>query len=179
MIAIVLHVLLSSIPTDDLDRLERSIEQLHEAARALPDIDHPALVDPFVDAAEAEGTEQAPAALLVALGWPESRFDPRARPACGAMQVYPQDIGERDPSAACARWARDVQAGVRAGVVELEMMLADHRVRGDLRWALLYRACGNAAFDGSCSAAKYAWVTAALARYRQLAGPDVVIPTMR
>jgi hypothetical protein len=34
-------------------------------------------------------------------------------------------------------------------------MLADRRVRGDLRLALLYRACGNRAFDGTCR--KRAW----------------------
>lgn len=139
--------------------------QLHSTARELPDVARD-LVDPFVDVALDEQTQRVPAALLVSLGWGESRFDPDAQPACGAMQVYPNDLDE--PQSSCAEWRKDLRAGVRAGVREIEMMLADKRVRGDMRKALLYRACGNKAFDDTCSAAKYAWVDAAIARWRAL-----------
>jgi hypothetical protein len=142
--------------------------QLHCRANALPDVDHPAMVDPFVDAALAEQTPRVPAALIVALGWGESRFDPAAQPACGAMQVYPNDLDE--PWSRCAEWRKDLVAGVRAGVREIEVMLADRRVGGNMKMALLYRACGNKAFDGTCASAKYAWVEAAISRWRVLEG---------
>ena len=139
--------------------------RLHAAASDLPDTDS-ALVAPMVLAAVAEETPRAPAALLVALAWGESRFDQRAQPLCGVLQVNPIDVGR--PMSDCAVWRGDVRLAVRAGVTEIEMMMADHRVAGDLRRALLYRACGNKAFDGTCDAKKYAWVKAAIARYRQL-----------
>jgi hypothetical protein len=140
---------------------------LHDAALTLPDVTSPDLADQLVDAALELQTHRVPAALIIALSWGESRFEPDAQPACGVMQVYPHDLGE--PQAACAEWRRDLRAGVRAGVREIEMMLADNRVGGDMRRALLYRACGNKAFDGSCDAKKYVWVTAAVARWRGLA----------
>lgn len=143
---------------------------LHATANALPDVDHPKMTDPFLVAALNEQTPHVPAALIVALGWGESRFDPAARPACGAMQVYPNDLDE--PWSRCAEWRKDLRAGVHAGVREIEMMLADRRVHGNMRLALLYRACGNAAFDGTCVPGKYAWVDAAIARWRALAGRE-------
>lgn len=140
---------------------------LHLAAHELPDV-RPDLVDPFVDAAVAESTPRVPAALVVALGWGESRFDPSVRTGsvCGVMQVNPVDIGH--PHKECDQWTKDVQAGVHAGVVEIEMLLADSRVKGNLYAALLYRACGNVAFTGKCSAAKVGWVNAALSRFHIL-----------
>jgi len=144
---------------------------LRLAAHALPDVSRPDLVDAIVDAAIDVQTPRVPAALIVAIAWGESRFEASARPACGVLQVFPRDLAE--PAAACDVWRRDLRAGVRAGVREIETMLADKRVRGDLRRALLYRACGNRAFDGSCSPAKHAWVAAALARWRDLARPSV------
>lgn len=144
-----------------LIRVALTVLRLRAAALSLGDV-RPADVDAFVSAAMDEQTASVPAALLVALGWGESRFDASAGPACGAMQVYPGDLGL--PWAACAAWAHDTRAGVRAGVQELELMLADGRVRGDLRRALLYRACGNAAFQpGAC--AMDGWVNAAIARF--------------
>lgn len=140
---------------------------LHNAARKLPDVTSHDLVDRFVDVAVELQTPHVPAALLVALAWGESRFEASARPACGVMQVYPHDLGE--PATACAEWRSDSRAGVRAGVREIELMLNDKRVRGDMRRALLYRACGNKAFDGSCSAKKRAWVTASMVRWHALA----------
>lgn len=148
--------------------------QLHEAARGLPDVGSPDLADQFVDAALELQTPRVPASLLVALAWGESRFDSTARPACGAMQVYPRDLGESQAS--CAEWRQDLRAGVRAGVREIETMLADKRVRGDMRRALLYRACGNRAFDGTCAAKKYAWVTAAMARWHSLSSRRAHLP---
>ncbi len=138
---------------------------LHVAAAELPDTDA-ALVSPMVMAAIAEETPRAPAALLVALAWGESRFDQRAQPLCGVLQVNPVDINQ--PISDCAVWRGDLRLAVHAGVTEIEMMLADRRVAGDLRKMLLYRACGNKAFDGTCDSKKYAWVEAAIARYRQI-----------
>jgi hypothetical protein len=150
------------------EALHRSYDawHLHNTARELPDVESLELVDQFVDVALELQTPRVPAALIVAIAWGESRFDSSAHPACGVMQVYPRDLGE--PAAACDEWRHDQRAGVRAGVREIELMLADKRVRGDMRRALLYRACGNRAFDGSCDVKKYAWVTAAMARWRAL-----------
>lgn len=141
--------------------------RLFIGANELPDVDT-AKTNAFVAIALDEQTPRVPAALLVSLGWGESRFDPEAQPACGALQVYPKDLDE--PQSRCAEWRKDLRAGIRAGVREIEVMLADKRVRGNLKKALLYRACGNKAFDGTCSAAKYAWVDAAIARWRMLEG---------
>jgi hypothetical protein len=133
---------------------------LHTTARQMPDVEHPELVDTLVDAAIRLQTPRVPAALIVALAWAEARFDPMAKPACGVMQVYPKDLDE--PQTSCARWRNDLEAGVAAGVREIEVMLADKRVHGNLRNALLYRACGNSAFDGTCDDKKYVWVTNAI-----------------
>jgi hypothetical protein len=127
------------------------------AVRLSADVD-PARARAVVAAAWRHATPAVPAALIVVLAWGESRFDGRARPACGPMQVYPRDLGLTGEAArdACRAWARDADAGVRAGVREIEIMLADARVHGDLRQALAYRACGNAAFvEGACH--KLAW----------------------
>jgi len=140
------------------------VMHLHAAARNLPDVATPGMADDVVDFAVMRQTRRVPAALIVALAWGESRFDPMASPACGVMQVYPNDLGE--PASACALWRRDLQAGVRAGVREIEMMLDDKRVHNDLYLALLYRACGNQAFNGTC--AKHAWVRDALYRWHTL-----------
>jgi len=120
----------------------------------------------FVIAAAQEETPDVPASLLVALGWPESRFQLDAQPACGVMQVYPHDINR--PDSDCAVWREDVRAGVHAGVVEIEMLLADRRVNRNMHRALMYRACGNKFFDGTCDAAKAVWVDNAIARWRWL-----------
>jgi hypothetical protein len=114
----------------------------------------------LVNAALKYETPHVPAALIVVLAWHESRFDPKAGPACGVMQVYPNDIDR--PASDCAVWAKDFDAGVQAGVLEIETMLKDSRVRGDLRKALLYRACGNVAFTEGCSDKKVAWVNGIL-----------------
>jgi len=138
---------------------------LYAATADLPDTD-PTRVGPMVITACAEATLKARAALLVALAWGESRFDQRAQPLCGVLQVNPIDINQ--PIGVCATWRTDLQLAVHAGVIEIEMLMADHRVAGDMRKMLLYRACGNKAFNGTCDAKKYAWVEAALARYLQL-----------
>jgi hypothetical protein len=118
-------------------------------------------------AADLEATPRVDVPLLMALMWPESRYQPTAGPACGVMQVYPHDIGQDDASS-CTLWRHDVRAGVRAGVIEIEMLLADHRVHS-LREALLYRACGNKAFvPGAC--ARGAWVEQVFVRRAYLAG---------
>lgn len=136
-------------------------------AHDLPDV-QPELVDPAVDAALATETPAIPSELLLSIAWGESRFRPDQRTGvvCGALQVNPADIGE--PRENCARWSNNTRLGFAAGVRELEMMLADRRVHGNLRLALLYRACGNAAFDGTC--AKGRWPEWVLVRAAMIGG---------
>ncbi len=141
------------------------IANLRSQAHKLPDVDAKQL-DDFIDAAAQEETKKVPAALLTSLAWAESRFKPDATPACGVMQVYPHDIDR--PQSDCDVWRKDVRAGVHAGVVEIEMLLADRRVNGDMFRALMYRACGNVFFDGTCDVKKERWVNAAIARWRWL-----------
>jgi len=107
------------------------------------------LTDAAFEAAVAVETDRIKASLLLAIAWGESRFDPAevTGRVCGIMQVNPVDIGYTH--AACAAWKFDVRSGFLAGVDELETMLADPRVNGNIRKALLYRACGEAAFHGS------------------------------
>jgi hypothetical protein len=132
-------------------------------ASHLPDM-RPQRVLPVVIAAELAQTREVPAALIVALVWPESRGELWAQPACGVMQVYPHDLYEPDSN--CALYRASTYAGVDAGVREIEMMLAEKRVTS-LRVALLYRACGGRAFvSGACEMGP--WVDAALARARWL-----------
>jgi hypothetical protein len=145
-----------------LDMLaDRAIAAVALLFRALgqPDVDPIDVVVAWV-AVELEATPHVDAQLAMALMWPESRYQATAGPACGVMQVYPHDIGLDDRSS-CALWRRDVRAGVHAGVVEIEMLLADRRVH-NLREALLYRACGNKAFTGECDMG--VWVDRVLTR---------------
>jgi hypothetical protein len=131
----------------------------------MPDV-KPGFATPMVLSAIRHATPRVPAGLIIGLGWAESRFEPTAQPACGVMQVYPHDLG-LDDATTCAAVYRDVDAGVALGVLEIETMLADRRVNGDLRVALLYRACGNRAFvPGAC--AMGGWVDKALARAKIL-----------
>jgi hypothetical protein len=118
-------------------------------------------------------TVRAPAELLASLAWAESRGDGTVVTGrtCGVLQVNPEDLG-LPWAATCARWARTPLAGMRGGVIEIEMMLRDGRVHGDLHRALLYRACGNAAFDpaSDCVTKKAPWVQHALERAQFLRG---------
>lgn len=117
-------------------------------------------------AAELEQTPRVDAPLLMALMWPESRYQPTAQPACGVMQVYPHDI-HLDDAANCRLWRVNVRAGVRAGITEIEMMLDESRVHDDLHTALMYRACGGRAFvAGACEMA--GWVGQVLERRARL-----------
>ncbi len=145
---------------------DRAIDAIALLLRALsqPDV-QPIDVALVWIAAELEASPRVDPTLILALGWPESRYQPTAGPACGVMQVYPHDIGLAD-APTCALWRHDVRAGVRGGVLEIEMLLADHRVHS-LWDALLYRACGNKAFTGECDRA--GWVNQVLARRVYLA----------
>lgn len=140
-------------------------EHLHQAVRSWPDV-NPGLVDPAVDAALAEETPEVPAELLLSLMWHETRLDPSVRTgaACGVLQVVPRDVG--GTSRSCLGWSKDLRSGVAAGVLEMQMMLWDRRVRGSLRRALAYRSCGNAAFRGGCG--KQRWVESVLTVARSL-----------
>jgi hypothetical protein len=125
-----------------------------ENASLLPDV-RPDRLHAAVDAAFSTETPSIPAELLLSIAWLESRMEPATAVGrvCGVMQVDPYTIGQ--PRSICALWARDVRAAFAAGVLELEIMLRDRRVMGDMRLALLYRACGNSAFDGSCRKTRY------------------------
>jgi len=152
-LAIITTLLLSNqaLADDRSDRLRANVW-------ALPDV-RPELVDEAVDAALAVETKHVTAELLLALAWGESRMEPGLHTGfvCGALQVNPADIDE--PHSQCKVWANDQVEGFAAGVKELEMMLLDHRVHGSLERALLYRACGNSAFNGTCSKKKWPrWV---------------------
>ncbi len=127
-----------------------------ERVEQLPDI-RTDLILPNVVSAFANETPDYPAELLLALAWGESRMDPTIRTGrvCGVMQTVP-----RTPTA-----CQDLMSGYAAGVAELRELASDRRTR-DLVDVLMYRACGQAAFDGTCT--KRRWVNAALARARRL-----------
>lgn len=167
----VILALLSPVDYQDL-----RVAKIRANAHNLPDV-QPELIDSAVDAAFATETLAVPAELLLSIAWGESRFRPDQRTGvvCGALQVNPDDIGE--PRGNCVRWANDMHLGFAAGVRELEMMLADRRVRGNLRLALLYRACGNAAFDGTCT--KGQWPGWVLMRAAMILGPHSESQTPR
>lgn len=127
-----------------------------ERVAQLPDVE-PEQVLPTTIAAFYTETDEYPAELLLALAWSESRFEPTTITghAYGVLQV------SRIPSA-----CRSAVDGYRAGVAELQELARDRRTSGQLDRVLLYRACGNAAFNGTCT--KQRWVTAALHRARRL-----------
>ncbi len=104
-----------------------------------------------VEAALLSETDKVSAELLVSLSWAESRFKlvVYSDKSCGALQVNPQDIGR--PRSDCKVWDKNLLAAFQAGVKEIEMLLADRRVHGNMALALRYRACGNSAFvSGGC-----------------------------
>lgn len=134
------------------------MDRVRAATHLLPDVPSER-VDAAVDAAFAAETDEVPAELLLSIAWGESRFDSTARVGrvCGIVQVAPRYVGKT--KAVCKVWAHDLTAAFRAGALQLEDMLRDPRVRHDMRKALLYRACGNSAFDGTCRKAAYpGWV---------------------
>jgi len=147
--------------------------QLRRNALALPDTKADQ-VRPAVEAAIRHETPQIPAELLISIMWGESRFVPTVRNGvvCGIMQVGPHDI--KQPRSVCLIWDRDVDAAVAAGVVEMKMLLKDKRVNGSIYRALLYRACGNSAFDGTCR--KGGWPGWVLERASKLKGSRVSKP---
>lgn len=132
-------------------------------ASALPDV-KPGLAATMVEAATAAETPRVGADLVLGIAWPESRFEIGAMPRCGVMQVWPADLDL--PARECARWRSSQRDGAAAGVLEIETMLSDRRVAGDVRVALMYRACGGSAFTGRCQKAR--WVSDAMERARQL-----------
>jgi hypothetical protein len=118
-------------------------------------------------------TPHASAELLAALAWAESRGDSKVvtGKTCGILQVNPSDL-ELPWTSTCEQWARSPIDGMRGGVLEIELMLRDGRVGGNLMNALRYRACGNAAFDpkSDCAARKAPWIQGVLDRARFLRG---------
>lgn len=89
-----------------------------------------------------------PPRLLVAVAMVETRLQvppPVSRPHgsgypayCGAMQTAALDEAD------CARQGGSLVLAYRRGVAELEQWLADPRVRGDVRRAIIGHGCGNA-----------------------------------
>lgn len=119
-----------------------------------------------VDAAISAETRRVPAELLLAVAWGESRFrtDVATGRVCGPLQVAPGDLG-MPYQRTCEIWEQEPVEAYAAGVKEIEMMLADARVHGSMTLALMYRACGNAAFWASpCVKAKRMWPAWVLAR---------------
>lgn len=156
-------------------------ERLHAAVDRLSP-GTPRLNDDAVAAAlgtEGPGVEGpgADAELLLALAWYESHFDPAVRTGhvCGALQVVPEDVGERDHADACRRWSQDAWQGFEAGAREVRLWL--RYARGDLLVALRGRACGWSGLTRSCG--KDDWVrrvlglAARLRRWRPPPAPAI------
>lgn len=149
------------------------LDALQAAARALPDV-RPAQANAAAKAALAAETPRVSAELVLAVEWGESRFEPNERVGvvCGIMQVAPKYMG-LPYARTCRLWELDVLAATRAGVLEIEQDLDDPRVHGNMRRALLYRACGNSAFlsvgaPGACrKQAAPGWI---LRRMRRIQG---------
>lgn len=128
-------------------------DQLLERVERLPDT-RPELALITTLAALSAETERFPAELLIAIAWGESRLEPATRTgkACGPMQTIA--VKKND----CERWSIPIY-GYQAGVDELNEWASDKRTRGDLELILRAYACGNAAFDGTCSKMKWpSWV---------------------
>lgn len=124
-------------------------------ASQLPDVDH-VNVDSFITEASSLATPELPLSLLIALAWSESRFDPMAKPMCGVLQVSIADLGDTPDT--CEAMRSRMYVGVFNGIVELNLQLSDRRVRGDIRRALEYRACGNSAFVAGCPDDQERWI---------------------
>jgi hypothetical protein len=135
--------------------------RIYELAHNLRDIPRER-IDHAVGVALEVATPEITAGLIVTLCWAESRCLPKTHDhtGCGVLQVDPKDMDE--PATMCAVYADSIESGIAIGVRELERLLADRRVHHNLRLALQYRACGNVAFDGTCSEAKLRWVDEAM-----------------
>lgn len=127
---------------------ERS-DRLRDRVLALGDV-RPELIDDAVTAAIDVETESVSAELLLALAWWESRLEPGLRTGrvCGALQVKPEDVGERSHRDACHRWAQDTWQGFRAGADELTTWL--RHSHGNMSLALRGRACGWTGLRHGC-----------------------------
>lgn len=133
---------------------------LFELTIQLPDVQAMKALGAVDGAVRAE-TPSLPAELLIAVAWGESRFETRTLTGrcCGPMQTMARSSGD------CRRWSDPVE-GFKAGVAELDAWAHDRRVAGNVRRMLLAQACGNAAFDGTCS--KTAWPGWVLRRANRL-----------
>lgn len=138
---------------------------IRENAMRLPDV-RPELLADAIDAAFSVETQEVPAELLLALAWYESRFEPDLRlgRVCGALQVVPEDVGERDKRDACRRWGQDTRQGFEAGAREIRTWLGHSH--GSLRIALRARACGWIGLTQSCG--KDWWIRLVRRRAHQL-----------
>lgn len=145
-------------------------DQREDAIRAnamrLPDV-RPELLEDAITAALGVETPDVPAELLLALAWHESRFEPglRTGKVCGALQVVPAEVGERDARDACHRWSQDTWQGFEAGAKELRIWLK--HAHGDMAIALRGRACGWVGLTQSCG--KEWWIRLVRQKARELA----------
>lgn len=144
---------------------EDRAERLRVRVLALGDV-RPELIDDAVVAALGVETDDVPAELLLSLAWWESRLEPSLRNGhvCGALQVKPEDVGERSFRDACHRWSQDTWQGFKAGADELELWLGhSHR---SLYVALRARACGWIGLSRGCG--KGWWIDRVRRTTRQL-----------
>ncbi len=126
---------------------------LRQAIVSLPDV-RPDVVEPAVQGALLAETDRVPAELIIAISWGETRLIATTvtGSACGPMSSIRRN--RRQCNAVL-----NYTDGYRAGVEELESHLRDRRIRGNIRLALLYFACGNSAFDGTCKKKQWpGWV---------------------
>lgn len=130
-------------------------ERLRAGVLALGDV-RSELIDDAVTAAIGVEAPAVPAELLLSLAWWESRLEPGLRNGrvCGALQVKPEDVGERSFRDACHRWAQDTWLGFQAGADELHTWL--RHAHGDMTIALRGRACGWTGLTQECG--KKWWV---------------------
>lgn len=134
--------------------------------------------DMIVLAALGAETPTISAELLVAISWYESNFhlDPnrvtgRKSKFCGTMQVRPSYVrlGWRGHDRIlCSIWTRDPMIALVTGRMQIETILRDRRIAGDLRRALAYRACGESSLDGTCQKNTDAIVATLLSQERRL-----------
>lgn len=143
--------------------IDSRAERLYERTIDLPDV-RPDLVMPAVQSALLNETPDIPAELMIAIAWGETRLNPTTITGhvCGPMSTVAKNMHE------CRKLFSHIE-GYKAGVAELEKALQDSRVHGDMRLALLYFACGNSAFNGTCT--KGRWPTWVLGRAKALTRP--------
>lgn len=154
--------------------VDSRFDRLVSAVNKLPDFDKKFTND-VVQAAIDSETENFPAELILSIAWQETRFNytkqTNRQKVCGIMQTSPKSIGLK--MSICKDWNLDPKLGFMAGITALETMMKDSRVYGKSKnntasikaacgvnpsarcKSILYYACGNSAFDGTCTKTQY------------------------